>query len=311
MSRAKGWIQAARLRTLPLAAVGPLLGLAALLRISPEQENTGLRLTFLLLTALALQVLSNFANDYGDYHKGTDNSLRVGPGRALQTGSLRPIDLLRAIWVCGGIALFCGLILLWLNMGDLSPVALTAFFVLGLCAIWAAVQYTVGRRAYGYMGFGDIFVFIFFGPVAVWGSYLLLGGVLQESVALWPGLGLGFFAVGVLHMNNMRDVENDAACGKITLAVRLGAGGGKLYHILLLSTGISAWLYGLRSGGCTQLLIIQYAAIAPGILLAILQGLFVINQEKRAGYDRLLKLMVVITLLTALGYMLPTILIHC
>jgi 1,4-dihydroxy-2-naphthoate polyprenyltransferase len=309
MSRLKGWIQAARLRTLPLAAVGTLLGLAALLRLSPEQEGIEMRLLFLMLTALGLQVLSNFANDYGDFHKGTDNSLRVGPGRALQTGSLRPIDLLRAIWVCGGFAMLSGLVLLWLNLGDLSLQVLAGFFVLGLAAIWAAVQYTVGKRAYGYRGLGDVFVFVFFGPVAVWGSYLLLGGPVNEAMALWPGLGLGFFAVGVLHMNNMRDVENDASCGKITLAVRLGSGGGKLYHVLILSIGISAWLYGLKYSNCTGLIDLQYLSIGPGIVMALLQGVLVIFQKKRAGYDRLLKLMVLVTLLTALGYILPAMLI--
>jgi len=108
----------------------------------------------------------------------------------------------------------------------------------------------------------------------------------------------------------MRDVENDAACGKVTLAVRLGSAGGKLYHVLILCIGISAWLYGLNEFTGTSFIDdVAYWSIGPGLVLAVFQGLFTVLQKKREGYDRLLKLMVLVTLLTALGYILPVLLI--
>lgn len=230
MTKFKAWLSAARLRTLPLSLSGIFMG-AALAALAGYKDYTVFILA--LLTTVGFQITSNFANDYGDGVKGTDNEDRIGPARALQSGSLSRQELKRGIVV--SIAINCILILavLYAAFGKSLFWYAVIFGFLGLASIWAAINYTIGKRAYGYRGLGDLFVFIFFGLLGVIGSMFLFTHQLM-SVSVLPAVAIGFLSVGVLNLNNMRDLETDAKAGKKTFAVVLGPVKAKRYHYFLL-----------------------------------------------------------------------------
>lgn len=249
----KTWIKAARLRTLPLAASGILCGGALAWY---DDAFCWLTSSLALLTALLLQILSNFANDYGDYTKGTDNDERVGPERALQSGDITTRGMKNAMIITAILSLLSGILLVVHAVPMLTAYAWLAFLVLGLLAIGAAVMYTVGQRAYGYRGLGDVMVFIFFGLASVLGTYYLNAGTLTLQ-SLLMAICLGLLSTGVLNLNNMRDIDNDRASGKLTLAVKLGFINAKRYHALIILMAIAclivtcatlplgSWLYAL------------------------------------------------------------------
>ncbi len=190
-----------------------------------------------LVTALFLQILSNFANDYGDSEKGTDNQHRVGPKRTIQSGEITPAQMRRAMVVMALLALASGLTLVFVGTMGIAIWGIALFIVLGLCCIAAAVKYTVGEKAYGYRGLGDLFVFIFFGLTGVVGTYFL--STQQVFLGAWLlGSSVGLFSVGVLNLNNMRDIANDRNSGKLTLPVRMGFKKAKIYHICLIGGGL-------------------------------------------------------------------------
>lgn len=240
MSSTKAWVQAARLRTLPLSIAGILAAAAMALR---SNHFDGWIFAGSLLTAIGFQVLSNFANDYGDGVKGTDNADRVGPQRALQSGTLTAQGLKRGMILTGIITFLLAVGLIYRAFGlDNLPYAIL-FLVLGLAAIIAAVKYTVGDSAYGYKGLGDIFVFVFFGLVSVVGGYFLYAKAVPEFVWL-PATTIGLWSTAVLHLNNMRDRESDEKAGKNTLAVKLGKKKSVVYHAFLIIGGaIAAIIY--------------------------------------------------------------------
>lgn len=230
MAKFQSWVSAARLRTLPLSISGILVGSA----IAANQGTFSFPIFSLALaTTLGLQILSNFANDYGDFVKGTDNEDRVGPLRAMQSGLISHSEMFRGMLVTGVVTfLFAlGLILLAFGQDDFYYVLL--FLVLGIAAIVAAVKYTVGDSAYGYRGLGDIFVFIFFGIVGVYGCYFLYSQTWDLKVLL-PACTIGVLSAGVLNLNNMRDRLSDEKAGKNTLVVKLGAERAKRYHYSLV-----------------------------------------------------------------------------
>ena len=230
----KPWLQAARLRTLPLAASG-IISVAAL---AWYHDAFSWSISLLaLLTALLLQILSNFANDYGDFVKGTDNDDRVGPQRTLQSGALSANQMLGAIVVMSLLSFASGSYLIYLAAQTLGNMAWLFFGILGVSAIAAAILYTVGKRAYGYHGMGDVMVFVFFGLASVIGTYYLNAARIDLS-AILLGVGIGALSTGVLNLNNMRDIENDLASGKRTLAARLGFAKAKNYHRALIIIGI-------------------------------------------------------------------------
>ena len=212
------WIKAARPRTLPLSLSGILTGSALALQSGAFQMSIFLPA---LSTTLLLQVLSNFANDYGDASKGTDNEYRIGPSRMVQSGMLGLAEMKRAIFLTAMLAFVSGILLLVFSFGWSKARYFALFIVLGLIAIWAAMQYTMGKRAYGYRGLGDLFVMLFFGFVAVTGSYFLFSHQIT-GLSLLLSLVIGSLATGVLHLNNMRDREQDLSSGKVTMAGILG-----------------------------------------------------------------------------------------
>lgn len=228
------WISAFRPRTLPLALASILTG--GFLAKAAGQFN-GPVVALAAFTTILLQILSNLANDYGDSQNGADSVHRQGPLRAVQSGAITPAEMKRAMWGFGAAALVSGVALLLLALGLAGAWVLLAFFVLGLAAIWAAVNYTAGSNPYGYAGLGDISVFLFFGLVGVCGTYFLQARSLPLAVLL-PAAALGCFATAVLNVNNIRDIASDELAGKITVPVRLGPRHARRYHWLLLLLGI-------------------------------------------------------------------------
>ncbi|WP_217515767.1 1,4-dihydroxy-2-naphthoate polyprenyltransferase [Vibrio metschnikovii] len=229
------WVDAARPKTLPLALVSILTGSVLAFSVgSWSWPVTGLA----LLTATLLQILSNLANDYGDALKGTDNEQRLGPMRAIQSGAVSLADMKQAMIINVLLTIVSGLALVFYALDSAQSIA--AFLALGVLAILAAIAYTVGNKPYGYVGLGDVSVFIFFGLLGVSGSYFLHTGQIEWRLLL-PSLGCGLLAVSVLNINNMRDIENDALCGKRTVVVRLGQQRAKIYHLLLLVGALCAF----------------------------------------------------------------------
>lgn len=184
-------------------------------------------------TTLGLQILSNFANDYGDGVKGTDNDDRIGPARAIQSGLITQKDMLQAMFITAAATLLLAVLLIYASFGSEKLFSALIFFILGVTAIVAAIKYTVGNSAYGYKGMGDIFVFIFFGLVAVYGSYYLYSHD-HELINIFPAFSIGLLSVAVLNLNNLRDRISDEKAGKITLVVKMGDKRGKDYHYALI-----------------------------------------------------------------------------
>lgn len=224
----KHYIQAARLRTLPLSVSGIIVGSF----LAFELFDLTICL-FAILTTIGLQVLSNFANDYGDGVKGTDNEDRIGPERALQSGAISPKQMLNAIKVTGLVTFCLALLLIYVSFGKENFGYSILFLVLGLASIVAAIKYTMGKNAYGYSGLGDVFVFVFFGIVSVCGSYFLYTKHFDFTTLL-PATSIGLLSAGVLNLNNMRDRKSDDIANKNTLVVKIGSENAKKYHYFLL-----------------------------------------------------------------------------
>lgn len=237
----KKWLEAARLRTLPLALAS--IGMGTFLAAARGNFRWDV---FLLcaLTTILLQVLSNLANDYGDAVNGADGADRVGPMRSVQSGAISKKSMLSAVVLFSILSLVSGIFLLYVAFGGFG-IAFWYFIGLGLVAILAAVFYTAGRNPYGYAGFGDLSVLLFFGFLAVMGSsYLYEQG--WVSVQLLPALSVGLFSVGVLNINNIRDIESDRKAGKMSVPVRIGREKAVHYHIVLIALGLfSALVYAL------------------------------------------------------------------
>ena len=230
MANIDSWVSAARLRTLPLSISGILVGSSIAVA---QGEFNAVIFSLALATTLGLQILSNFANDYGDFLKGTDNEDRVGPQRTLQSGLITKKEMFLGMVATAVITFIFAVTLIYISFGTRSFLYGMIFLLLGIAAIAAAVKYTVGDSAYGYRGLGDIFVFIFFGLVGVYGCYFLYSVEWDWRVML-PAATIGFLSAGVLNLNNMRDREADAKAGKNTLVVKIGAKNAKQYHYFLL-----------------------------------------------------------------------------
>lgn len=239
MASAKDWISAFRLRTLFLAVSTVILGSGLALR---EGEQDIFVTVFALILAVAIQILANLANDLGDYQKGTDvTGKRVGPTRALQGGSISVRDMRFAIAFFIFISVLSGGLLVYKAAPFVTPYEATILMVVGLLCIFAALFYTIGKHAYGYNGWGDLLAFIFFGPIPVIGTYYLHTHTL-DAVPLLPAVGLGIISTMILNVNNMRDIDNDRASGKRTVATKLGLPKAKFYHSILTFSSFFCFL---------------------------------------------------------------------
>jgi 1,4-dihydroxy-2-naphthoate octaprenyltransferase len=289
----KKWIQAMRLRTLPLAASCILAGAAAAKTLG---EINGVVLALTLATTFLLQILSNLANDYGDYSHGVDNEQRVGPTRALQSGAISQAQMKRALIITTALTLLSGMYLLWVVFSPKAQfVQALLMLLLGFGAIAAAIKYTVGSNPYGYRGLGDLFVFLFFGPVGVLGTCFLLTGVLTASPMLLA-MTTGLYSTAVLNLNNLRDHVNDAASGKQTLVVKMGFRNGKVYQTILILTGslsLCCWIF--LNAQSTLAWIPVIAALGQCALL-----LTVWKTQQPALLDPLLKKVAILSLLSSL-----------
>lgn len=228
----KVWLEAFRLRTLPLSLACIFMG--SFLAYGAGMFSWSI-CALSIVTTVLLQILSNLANDYGDSVHGADHSERKGPSRAVQSGAISAPAMKRAMVIFAVLALVTGTSLLVLVfLDDLKW--LFVFLGIGLISIWAAITYTSGKNPYGYKGLGDISVFFFFGIVGVLGTYFLQVRAF-DVVMLLPAMSCGLFATGVLNVNNIRDIESDQLAGKRSIPVRIGRENAVNYHWFLLSTG--------------------------------------------------------------------------
>lgn len=230
------WFSTARPKTLPLALASIIVG-SALAYWAGKFDLITTLLAF--ITTILLQILSNFANDYGDHVKGSDTKERIGPLRAIQQGKISGEQLKKAVIVLSVLSFISGVALSAYAFETIQD--LFFFIGLGVVSIVAAITYTVGKKAYGYLGLGDLFVLIFFGFVAVIGVFYLQAHSLP-SLILLPAFGCGLLSVAVLNINNLRDIHQDRQAGKNTLIVRIGSQNGRKYHVALLVLAVISYL---------------------------------------------------------------------
>lgn len=226
----KNWIQAARLRTLPLSVSGIIVGSFYAMH---QGFFDGLIFSLAILTTLGLQILSNFANDYGDGVKGTDNETRIGPDRAIQSGAISVKQMKNGIILTSALTFLIAVLLIYISFGKENFFYTLLFLVLGVASIVAALKYTIGNSAYGYRGLGDVFVFLFFGLLSVLGSNFLYAKEFDWLLVL-PACAVGLLSTGVLNLNNMRDEISDRTSNKNTLVVKIGGKKAKTYHFMIL-----------------------------------------------------------------------------
>lgn len=267
------WIKAARLRTLPLSMSGIILGsFIAKWRISEQGGTWDWKIFALaILVTLLYQILSNFANDYGDGIKGTDEfRSNVAEQRAVASGKITSLQMRNAVILFSILALIATIALLYFAFFKENLMKEFYLFVgLGIACIVAAIGYTVGKKPYGYLGLGDIFVFIFFGLVSVCGSYFLFTKTFDWDMLL-PATAVGMLSAAVLNLNNMRDIVSDAQSGKHTLALRLGFKKAMVYEIILLQLPLLLVLvFMMKNGLHTQG---KYYAFIFFILMLPLMG---------------------------------------
>ena len=241
----KRWIEAARPRTLPLAVASILLGNFLAYAAGKFSFLTAV---LAIITTLLLQILSNFANDLGDSKNGVDNKNRKVALRAVQTGKISPSEMKNAVIIAASLSFISGISLLFFALQYAKPQTIITFVILGLLAILAAIAYTVGKKPYGYMGLGDVSVFLFFGWVGTFGTYYLQTEILNYYILI-PASGCGFLSVAVLNLNNLRDIENDRKTGKNSIPVRIGKIYGFYYQKTIMLLGVCTFIIYLMYQG--------------------------------------------------------------
>lgn len=229
------YIQSLRLRTLPLSVSGIILGTGMAWREMDCQPSAVSIQIFVLaiLTTLSLQILSNLSNELGDAQKGTDQEQHGREAYGLQAGKITERQMKGMIWLFLGLCVVFGILLIYSAFGTLFCTQSLGFLLLGAFAIVGAIKYTLGKHSYGYIGLGDLGVFLFFGLLSTVGGYYLQVQNLTAEI-FWYGAAIGLPCVGVLNLNNIRDMQNDRAHGKRTFASLLGERGGRVYQTLLL-----------------------------------------------------------------------------
>jgi 1,4-dihydroxy-2-naphthoate octaprenyltransferase len=239
-----------------------------------------------ILTTLGLQILSNFANDYGDGVKGTDNADRVGPQRAIQSGAITPQAMKKAIILTSVLTLISAMALIYFAFKETNIGYSLFYLILGFLAIASAIRYTVGNTAYGYRGFGDLFVFVFFGLVSTIGVNFLYSKE-AEWLLILPATTIGLLSVGVLNLNNMRDEASDKKSNKNTIVVQIGGAKAKKYHyFLIVSAMVLVLLFAILSKyrWDQYLFLLAYIPLAKHLITVYK------NQEPRALDPELKKL---------------------
>ncbi len=296
----KPWLSAFRLRTLPLSLSGIIVGSCF---AHYNGKFNGYIMLFSVLVTISLQILSNLANDYGDGVKGTDNDSRIGPKRAIQSGEISPKQMLEGIKLNILVVTILTAVLLYFAFGSTYALYALLFFVLAVLSVYAAIAYTVGKSPYGYKGLGDVFVFIFFGLLSVVGSYFLYTKSVDHHVWL-PAVCIGLLSMGVLNLNNMRDIESDKLSYKETLAVKLGKDKAKIYHITLIVLAIVISVFFSILYYSSPWNILFYIAFIP----LIIHIKIVIRAADPKDFDPQLKVLALTTFLFAsllgIGYIL-------
>ncbi|MCB9260771.1 MAG: 1,4-dihydroxy-2-naphthoate octaprenyltransferase [Flavobacteriales bacterium] len=287
----KAFVKAARLRTLPLAIGSIAMGSA----LASFFYQHSWKITWLAtLTAILLQILSNFANDYGDFKKGTDDKTRTD--RALASGGLSEKQMKNALIVTAVLSTVVGVWLLFSAFKNINLSFIIWLFI-GFMAIAAAIKYTAGKSAYGYRALGDLAVYLFFGLVAVLGVYVLHTNDLGRNfyVSILPASAVGLMATGILNINNIRDIEGDKANGKITLAVLLKKRNAEVYQLILyvLSFGLMYLFFDKTSGRVSFLFLLL---VIPYFVLWLRLKSLSNNGTMRPTYNKLLKINVLLNL---------------
>lgn len=304
----KLWLKAFRLRTLPLTFAvifaGTALSWNYIVYSTPSVPGwhvtvypaKSIEIFFLtLLTALFLQILSNLANDYGDFTKGTDNENRIGPTRSLQSGGITKKQMFSAIVVFTFLSFISGSTLLYLSFTAEQIQMAFLFLGIGILSIAAAIKYTMGKSAYGYKALGDLAVFIFFGLVGVGGTYYLQANTITGPVLL-TAAAFGLWSVAVLNLNNMRDVENDVVHQKFTLAYHLGFKGAKVYQILLMVVPYALLAFAFYGN---DFFTNEVYVLAP-LPLTLVVVYKIIAVKNRRDFDPFLKIQALLTLVNSI-----------
>lgn len=229
----KASIKSMRLRTLPLSLSGVILGVTL---AADKTDVSPWTAALIFLTTVCLQILSNLSNELGDTLSGTDSADRQGPKYALGSGDMTIGDIKKLILMFIGLCVISGLAMIQVSFGSLFKTESICLEALGAAAIVGAMKYTLGKNPYGYRGLGDVFVFIFFGLVSVLGGYYVAARELPPLIMLLPASAIGCFSVGVLNVNNIRDMKTDAV-NRVTVAIKLGVKGARIYQTVLIVAG--------------------------------------------------------------------------
>lgn len=229
----KASIKSMRLRTLPLSLAGVILGVTL---AADNTEVSPWTAALIFLTTVCLQILSNLSNELGDTLSGTDTADRQGPQYALGSGAMTIGDIKKLIGIFIGLCVVSGLAMIQVSFGSIFKTESICLEVLGAAAIVGAMKYTLGKNPYGYRGLGDVSVFIFFGLVSVLGGYYVAARELPPLIMLLPASAIGCFSVGVLNVNNIRDMKTDAV-NRVTVAIKLGMRGARIYQTILIVLG--------------------------------------------------------------------------
>lgn len=299
MSKTQAWLKAFRLRTLPLSLSGIVLGSF----IALHDQFWDIRIfAGAICTTILFQILSNLANDLGDSQKGTDNQHRIGPSRTVQSGLISIGEMKKAVILFSVLSALSAAILIYLGAQNMPGNILVFYGILAVLSILAAITYTVGKKAYGYNGLGDLMVFIFFGLVSVLGVYSLYAKAF-EWINILPAITIGLLSTAVLNLNNMRDISNDRNSGKITLVVKLGPNLSKVYHSLLIMGSFVSLFYFLTEKNVS----LSFIGLIPFLLL-FLHVRKVMSTKDPKEYDPELKKVALLTfavsLLTGIGLIL-------
>ena len=222
-----------RLRTLPLSLAGVILGV---MLAADKTDVSPWTAALIFLTTVCLQILSNLSNELGDTLSGTDSADRQGPKYALGSGDMTIGDIKKLILMFIGLCVISGLAMIQVSFGSLFKTESICLEALGAAAIAGAMKYTLGKNPYGYRGLGDMSVFIFFGLVSVLGGYYVAARELPPLIMLLPASAIGCFSVGVLNVNNIRDMKTDAV-NRVTVAIKLGVKGARIYQTILVTLG--------------------------------------------------------------------------